>query len=272
MVVLDLYAYADESGVQQSPAYCVVAGYIASPRAWDAFRQAWKAMLYKYQIDELHAKKFFGRKAGHGQYAHLAKEEASALIDDAINIINHHRLNPIGSIIDVEAFDKLTLGERRFLTGALRKGNSLWGTGSPNQSFYIPFKWFVQWALEYTPIGTKVHFVFDQQGQRGGLCLEIFDNMKRLGFLKDNGRLGDIIFANSKEKVEIQAADILSHLVYTYVKARSGLGRMNSERRVAIALLKRKNAAINMFNADALEKNFVGLEPEFRAYLHSVTL
>ncbi len=274
MAVLDLYAYADESGVEKTPPYCVVAGYIASPKTWKTFRTAWSSMVTKYQIGELHAKKFFGRNPGHGEYAHLSRMEASAFLNEAINVITSHRINPIGSIVDVGAFNRLTLGERMFLTGVhpRRKGSHLPGSNSPNQPYYVPFRMFVQLALDYTPMGTKVHFVFDQQGQRAGLSLEMFEDMKAHNSLSDNGRLGDLIFVDSKEKVEIQAADMFSHLTYRYFKAKNKLGKMNPEYRTAMGdLLVRKQVAIAMVDADALEKSLAMATPEFRAYLHSVT-
>lgn len=270
MATLELYAYADESGVQKEPPFCVVAGYIASSRAWDAFKKAWIAVLTEYQVNEFHAKEFFGRNPGHGQYAHFSQAKAGEFLGEIINIINQNRIYPVGGVIDVPAFKRFTLGERRFFTGALPKGNRLFGSGSPNQPYYIPFRWFIQMALAKTPIGAKVHFVFDQQGKRAGLSLQIFSDMKDLGYLNDNGRLADLSFVNSQEKAEIQAADMISHISYSYITARKGFGRMNSERRKAVALLKRKNAAIAIFDAKALEKNLAKLEPEFRAYLHSV--
>lgn len=271
MAVLELYAYADESGIQKAPPYCVVAGYIASARSWETFRGVWKSVLNKYGVEEFHAKEFFGRNpSGHSPYAHFSRAKATAFISEIVSVVNRHRIYPMGGMVDVKAFNNFTLGERKFLTGAYRKGNALFGPSSPNQPYYIPFRWFIQMALDKTPMGAKIHFVFDQQGERAGLSLQIFDTIKKLEYLKDNGRLGDMIFADSKEKAEVQAADMISHLSYVYMTARKGHGRMNSERREAMSLLKRKDAAIAIFEADALEKSLATAGPEFRAYLHSI--
>ena len=65
IVAIDLYAYADESGIQGSAPYCLMAGYIASPRRWKPFNAAWKATLEEYGVPEFHAKDFFAVKKRH---------------------------------------------------------------------------------------------------------------------------------------------------------------------------------------------------------------
>jgi hypothetical protein len=64
MAIVNLFAYADESGIDGKPSYCVVSGYIAPQRVWESFGAEWKNILSEYQVSEFHAKEFFKRYRG----------------------------------------------------------------------------------------------------------------------------------------------------------------------------------------------------------------
>jgi hypothetical protein len=278
MGIVNLYAYADESGIENNSSYCVVAGYLASQRVWENFRKEWKFILDEYHVSEFHSKEFFKRYRGpnisHGQYVGWSTKKASDFELKLINCINRHHLNPTGSAIDIPAFNKLTLGERRFLTGALIKENVLSRThhGAPGKPWFVPFRSFVQQSLSLAEDGTMVHLRFDEQNQMNKNALQIHKDMKEPYYLlPGKEKLGDLIFGDSKVNPELQAADMFSYSVYLYLRWKKGLININQEGEAAVLKLF-KRPGIGLHDAEQLEAHLKIAGPEFRDYLHSVNL
>ncbi len=100
-MAVELLVYADESGIHSDAPYCVVSGWIASPRQWKLFEESWTRTLQAYSVSEFHAHDFFGRRAKpSGHYCDWSGDKAKVFIDELMSAINQHRLYPIGGAVD----------------------------------------------------------------------------------------------------------------------------------------------------------------------------
>src|SRR3972149_6354915 len=97
IMTIDLHAYADESGIEGDSLYCIVAGFVGSPRWWDKFNADWRAIINAApdDVEEFHAKDFFERN-------HAAKKNsernpfrswsgASAFLATLVDVIVRYR-------------------------------------------------------------------------------------------------------------------------------------------------------------------------------------
>ena len=60
-MAVELFAYGDESGLHKNPRYCLMCGFIASPRQWKIFNKSWKNVLDQFGISDFHSTEFFPR-------------------------------------------------------------------------------------------------------------------------------------------------------------------------------------------------------------------
>ena len=212
--------YLDESGIHQGAAICTVAGYAASWENWKQFVPRWNKALKAFGLEEsgFHAKRFFAR-AGK-EYRGWKEVDTTECFNHLMNAINAARVVPVGSCLIVELFNRLNADERRYLTGAkfdvVRKK---WLTsGAPNTPYHVPIQQAVIDAAKMTPVGSKVHFVHDQQTQYAPLVLERFAELKQILSVRD--KLGDMVFSSRQEAVPLQAADLVAFVATKYGEAK----------------------------------------------------
>lgn len=203
-VMLD--AYLDESGIHDGAAVCVVAGYIAEHKAWRSFEKSWRATLKHFGIGlaDFHAKIILKRSDP------VSKKAVESL---ALLIRKHRlRIHPVSAAIVVSDFNSLSLDQRRFMTGASFKGNKLVGDSSPNKPYYIPFQHCIRQAVSYGPPDARVHFYV-------GLDRTLYDYATVLYrqivlHPKADQRLGNLGAPKAAETPQLQAADLLAHILY----------------------------------------------------------
>jgi hypothetical protein len=78
IAVLELYAFADESGIHDGAKMCVLAGFLSSPRQWTLFETAWNQALGPDVAPVgFHAKEFFG---GGGLYRGWSQQRSKKFL------------------------------------------------------------------------------------------------------------------------------------------------------------------------------------------------
>lgn len=130
--------YADESGTHgdKSP-FCVVAGYVGSHRQWGYFEKEWLEVLGNFSVPEFHSVEFFRRRytsrSSKSPYRGWPETKASNFMTQLVSILMKRKLYPVGSAVDIKAFDSFSRGERQFLSnGRLKKGTSIFvSSGAP---------------------------------------------------------------------------------------------------------------------------------------------
>lgn len=184
-----LIVFADESGThdktgQQTGSEAAgVAGYIGFASDWEKFCVEWQAALDKHGIPWLHAKE-------------LPKDDP--LLYEFAPIARRGTLFGVASMLSVRDYSKhLPLAGRDWV----------------QHPYFFTLYPFYNAVLEElrkrnVPI-TKVNFVFGLQTEFEEYAIKIFRRIKREA--NDEGWIGDISFADMRDHLELQAADLLAH-------------------------------------------------------------
>jgi hypothetical protein len=255
LAILNLYAYADESGVHENPLFFVLAGYIASPRQWDLFCKDWQNILDSFGVSEFHAKDFFQLKARqiHTQYRKWSDDNNRQFISELSKAINSRRLYPIGCAVDVNAFNNITVGERRYLTGGkwdAKKGRFT-TSGKPSAPYFAAFHYYVRAALDRTSDKAKLHLVFEHQNVMESKARQTFEEMIALSSkMEGSEKLDSIVYSISTDKPQLQAADLFSHTTYRYA-----VGGIPSDYSLGIAMnqLFKDRRSVGLMNTEGIE-------------------
>jgi hypothetical protein len=175
-VIDSLETYADESGIH-ARRYCVVCGLVGSSTQWRTAENRWSRTCDGIVF---HAKQFFGRDdAGYrlGPYKGWSHEKASKFLAALFDAISERELTLVGAVVDVQAFNGLSLGERRYLTLArFDRDMSVWRTtGAPSKPWFLGFGATVALsAAAARRPDLKVDFWFDRQNEYEGLANDLF--------------------------------------------------------------------------------------------------
>lgn len=273
IMVLEFYAYGDESGWQSESPFCLVSGYVGSPRQWEIFKQEWNGILGEYEVNAFHARRFFGRNRQGGrldEYANWSDEKAIAFLDRLTAAIDRRDIRAIGCAVNTADFIALGKGERRYITGA---GFRPWGftldtyegvqwlaSGGPSQPYYLAFQQCLMDGLAHVPREATVHFVFDHQNVLEDGAIKVFDDFK-LHSPSEEGepKVGRLSFGFASSEPEIQAADLFTYSVFSSLTREQDI---TPDRRRAFVALTRKRSGIPLANADSIEKAFFASMPD----------
>lgn len=221
------------------------------------FEKDWMALLKDAGVSSFHATQFF------------AKRDYRGLNDDLADVIHHHRLYPIGAGVDVNAFNDLTTGERRFVTGARMRGSKPITSGAQSQPYYLAFQYLVIEATNQAREDSIINFTFDRQNVLQAKALETYhDYVNHMSDESRRRKLGRISFDDSAKYPGLQAADMHTHLWYSYMSQRTG---MTEARHSAMKKLTSKRGAMRLFDAERLEELLSGLSPEDRARIRAAS-
>lgn len=275
IMALELLAYADEAGDVTKP-YCVVAGFIASPRQWKRFEASWKKALSEYGVPDFHAKDFFSRKnqgEGANYYRDWPEQRAGGFLRSLRDAISSHRVHPIAVAVDVTAFKSFSDGERRMLTGGAYNNGRWTRMGNPRRPYYLALRGLFEDAAKHIQHGAMVHFILDQNPHVEGAARLIFKRICEIGkegWHQDWAKLqaGRLMFANRKVEVGLQAADLHAHIVYNYWTRPHAI--FPEDRLVALQTIARKRPYVYLWDKKHMEDHLNKLPPEERARIKGV--
>ncbi len=193
--VLVLKAYCDESGHAQDlrESVVVVAGCIAPLEAWEKFEDDWKAFLDAYGVNELHMKHFaHSTGAFTGWKEH--EEKRRAFLTTAADLMRRHVVAYVGAAIYLPDFRTLPEPVRARL-------------GDP---YFACFQVCAHDAAAQTleDPAEKVEMVFARHPEFQGGALDFYYRLQAEMTLGE--RLGPISFADPKDVVQLQAADLVA--------------------------------------------------------------
>ncbi len=237
IVVLERWAFGDESGDQNTP-YCAVTGFVASPRQWHLLKGKWHKTLVRYHVPVFHAEEFFQRsnwESASSPYGGWTPEHADAFIDDLLYVVRERVITPVGGLVNVADFNDMHSDMRRVITG----GSVVWNwsftpgsnddplvtarfrtTGAPRYPYFAALGLFIDEALSKTPQGTKVHFVLDQQ--------DVYEGYARVAYAERKKRrspnwekMGGLRYEDKTDFEELQVADLYAYVMNGWV-TRSG--------------------------------------------------
>jgi hypothetical protein len=220
---LVLEAYCDESGIHEGASHCVLVGFVGSARRWRRFEGEWARAASGV---EFHGQRFFSR-AGRGRrvkpYDDWDDQKARAYLLRLVGAITSTNFTPIGGVVEVAAFRKLTLSERKYFTGAVYRPHlgRFVTSGAPSRPWAVGFVECLHAATRAARRdGEKVDFIFDRQNEYAPHATELYERAKEKAEPAEfRDQLGELAFKDKAGVGGLQAADLFAHAAYR----RSGL-------------------------------------------------
>lgn len=260
-LIMELFVFADESGIHENPDYCIVAGFISNPAWWIRLDRKWRKALNDFQVQVFHSKEYFHRQ-GDGNhpkspYNGWSVKKAARFLARLVSIISEEFVYPVGAMVDVKAFNALSYGEKRHLTGGITDGKGRWVTsGAPSQPYYLAMQGLLHESVtETVKVGSDAigNFMFDRQNVVEAGATQLYYLLKTV--LKDahphSGVLGGITFNDKSRFPGLQAADLLVYLWYGYLTR--GATDMGIERALAFKVLLERRNNLTFIGADVIE-------------------
>jgi len=261
-VAVDLYAYGDESGINPGAKYCLLLGYVGSPRQWALFSKKWSAVVDTLSTGRFHAIDFFTperRASAQNPYRGWTPRQDREFLDALLDALTSVRVLPVGWAVDVAAFHALRKDERRYLTGAYLNAalradrNNPQGdlrlawldrrfqtSGAPQQAYFVALVLFFTDIYRAMQNDAAVHVVLDTQKQYEPWALQLFMNYYHDIRDNDGKSFADLRFASSRREPSLQAADLYAYVWNRYLAGtmtpdlRHALKRLASQKRVLL--------------------------------------
>ena len=219
-------AYLDESGIHDGASVCVVAGYYGTQAAWRKFEKEWNKLIADYpELTDrgFHAKDFFRRENGKrvGVYETWDDEKARKFLDRLVQCVMRNRVFPITFAIIVGDFKRLSLINRKWLTGAkFTIAGKPVTSGCPNKSYYVPFNFCILDSARTSGANAtdKIHFFVGLDSSFSGYANALYSfvlNDARLP-ASVRGLLGQISYPLASKTPGLQAADLLAYRLYRF--------------------------------------------------------
>ena len=234
--------YADEAGIQKADSHCAIAGYFGRLADWDAFGAGWNAVLDHHDVAEFHSKFFFApRKDGQPTgkymsrkqpseeryYSDWSDEDKRQFLNDLLTAETSAHIWPMGAIVDREAFQGLTYGEQKYLTGAHyvrdKHGNYRWGpgsTGAASKPYFMAYQYVLVSMNDYLRPGEQALYVLGRQDEYKALAHMQFTIAKLRADPTITAGFGDVIFQDAIDAPGLQLADLLVHCAWVSASGR----------------------------------------------------
>lgn len=213
-----LTAYVDDSGTHEKSPNCVIGGYWGGAKEWSQFEAQWKRVLASEGIEEFHANEFWPRFNGQriGPYKGWSDERHRSFIDRLLTIIESRKVYPfVSGVLNGEWQNRLPVFKRVF--SAMENRNI---PEDDLKSVFLPIQIAFSQPARYCKDGKRMHFVFDD-APRSAHIAKIYATLKQEAKESDDFyrfRWGDLTFADSKQAIPLQAADLLVYEAHRYCK------------------------------------------------------
>ncbi len=251
-----MQAYFDESGIHHESAFCILAGYVGGVGQWKRFERTWRKILAKYKVEEFHAKRFFQRdKRGQrlDEYADWTDAKADDFIRELINCILSVKVYPVSCSVVKAAWNQLSYGERRYLTGGIFDADEFTTSGAPSKAYFVSFQFCIYMATDFCGRGQKVHFAFDLNKDFHGYGREYFKLLKKLPGLSWAPKLGQPSWPTSFEAVQLQAADLLAYRLLMFMPIRTGNPKAKPDWMLRLAAGRQMPDTMKFLDKEGLE-------------------
>jgi Protein of unknown function (DUF3800) len=226
-VICVLEAYCDESGIHDTAKSCAVIGLVGSARNWQKFEENWRNASGGV---DFHGRRFFARAKGQRVDVHAGwtDKEAENYLLKLVTVITETNFRPVGGVVRIDDFNRLSLGDRKYMTGGLYdvdKKRFLFG-GAPTKPYFVAFHECLMAGVRSVKKPTwKVHFVFDRQNEMAGYATQSYQKLLKQGCKEFRTRLGELSFKDKAGVAGLQAADLLAHCAYKRMNIDKGINK-----------------------------------------------
>jgi hypothetical protein len=248
-------AYLDESGIHGDAKACIVAGYFGKKGPWRRLEAKWKAVLrrFKVPLSEFHAKEM------------VKKHDQAELLNELGQAVAECPVHPFCYGIFTDDFFKLSLSERKFVTGAFwNAGKGKFTTsGCPNKPYFLAFTECLKIVTSHTPLGSRAHFFFGVDRPVAGYATVLFRYFRAHSADPSRKKFGAIAFPLAKETPQLQLADLFSYLSYQHMLERRASGDWTSPpSRLLLSLLRnRKSEEDTSYRSEKLIRDMISVVP-----------
>ena len=188
-------------------------------------------------------------------------------------MIQRHRINPIGGLVNVADFNDMSPDMRRVVTGATVRWR--WSltpgaaddpsvhadfrtTGAPSRPYAAAFNLLIEEALARTPDGAKVHFTFDRHNVYEGFARLTYAEMIKQQ-VPGWEKLGDLIYAASDDHDPLQVADLYAYIITNWMTRQ---GAVTPDRFQAAQVFFEKRKRIRVQNTASFENLLEEMDTE----------
>lgn len=208
-----LQAFLDESGKDEP--FCAVAGYFGGENQWKKLARAWSRVVEKAGVSEFHAKYFWPRAK---EFKGWPDDKHSWFINALLEIIEQTRIYPVAGAISFEEWDRLSVDERRFLTGATYRGKKLVSSGKPTQRMFLPVHHCFIRPTMHCKAGIVMTYAFDIDEGNKSWTTQLYNYIRNKDVSEETRKkMGSAVsFVDSASSPEVQAADLLSWEVHRF--------------------------------------------------------
>jgi Protein of unknown function (DUF3800) len=188
-------AYMDETGHSSDTNFAGMAGLVAPVERWEVFEQDWKAALKEFDLAHFHMKEYAHST---GQFKKFKGDEGKRreIYGRLMDIIAAAEAMPMGSVVSMADWKDLSEEARKALI----------------DPYFLCLQDCARGAAVYAmfePPEDKVTVTFDDCQEFRGRVPRLYVMMQER--FDDGPRMGAYSFANSKEVVQLQAADIVAY-------------------------------------------------------------
>jgi Protein of unknown function (DUF3800) len=256
------HALFDESGTERDEKVCIVGGFFGTVKQWKRFEHLWAPNA---KSPGFHAKRFFARdKKGERvkPYRGWSNAQAERYLVKLLKAIETANIQPVASMIDLDAFWSFNFEERHQLTGAHWRDHKLKLSGAPNRPYYLPFQQVVLDSLDQSSKELGVYFSFDENEILERHARQVYQRIKSSAVVEEPSlaeRMKGITFESDLDNIGLQASDLL---VYSWHDHVTRAEAMRPELHMAFNVFKQKQRGdeLRFFTQDTMEK-LLGKKP-----------
>jgi hypothetical protein len=250
-------AYIDESGIHGGATACIVAGYFGKKGPWRSLEIKWNRVLrrFKVPLQKFHAKELEDKRS------------KADFLSELVRVVSECRVHPFCYGIFVDDFFKLSLNQRKFVTGAFWNAETgkFTTTGCPNKPYFLAFTECLKIVTAHTPMASRAHFFFGVDRPIEGYAKVLFRYFRTRSTDLSRKKFGTISFPLAKQTPQLQLADLFSYLSYKHMLERRVSGDWTSPpSKLLLPLLQnRKSEGDTYWRSERLIKEMISVVPNF---------
>jgi hypothetical protein len=189
-----LKAFIDDSGSGGDSQWFVLAGYVGTAEAWDAFDEPWRKVLDgPPQIEVFKASQAESLK---GRWAGITKDERDSRINALIEVIGRHAIRAIYVRVKQQDFDEVI---------------KPWIPTEWQNAYYFLYVAFLSAGTsseKYAGTSRRIDFVFDSNTEVEKPSKKLYSQVN--GIPQFHERVGSIEYKDDKASLPLQAADLFA--------------------------------------------------------------
>lgn len=191
-----IIAYFDESGTHAGSRITVFGGFVASDEEWSKFNEQWTELLNDYRLSYFRMSECENLLGGFKRFTKTKQQE---LLRRVLSIVTSRQLTGVGVGIVVNEYNE-------FLA-QMKLSHYL---DAYSTAAFSSFARIRKWADE-SNYHEPVEFVLENGAEHKGKVIAMQSTINGTPQLRERFRLGSLTFAEKRQSLQLQAADLLAY-------------------------------------------------------------